>query len=1159
MSNTCVGGYCSCGCCEGIEELTPATVANRPGLDALSYRAGTHASFLETMKARLSAHCLDPGAEGCKDSPRPLGRLTTRAGDDASVAMLDAWATVADVLTFYQERIANEGYLRTATERRSVMELARLIGYELRNGVASSVHLAFTLEQGTEQEIPAGTRAQSVPGPGELLQSFETSEPLPARAVWNTLRPRMSRPQRLLQQLQQTELQPYLYLKGTATNLSVNDALLVVVGVARTMYRVLEVNADTASDRTLVKVSEWVSGGAGAPVFQSSAESALEQLNVTVDNALAQLGTNINPALKTAIATDELLKALKDALKDKKAGEILRLLEEEVLPELHKLVAQPAVQRSANLRTWLDGIIEELEDVTGSLTASAPDETIDLGELFDEPGVFELPTSLGGEDDDSNGNGSGDGNGNGNPDEEKAVPTIELVSALSEQLLKPVSKHPANSADLPRSIEKSFYATSDTASRLMTAFQPSLKENIYRALGNAPVTQATPVEVYALRTKAKLFGSTAIPQTSVVTTDSSANNNLTRTTTTNYIEWTPANDEQNNFLFLDNAYDKIQPDAGPSHRSYVAVLRSDRTAPTIFTSLDANVRARTAYGISGDTTLITLDAEWWRPRGAGGTGGGATQIPDPSPPFPAVRGTLVFAQSELLEVAEEPVTEDICNERIVLDGVYDGMEPGRWLIITGERVDVGFQPEPPPAAARAVVVEDDFARREQPVPAEGFSTSGTSTLPEEPPIPVPAIPATELVMLGGVEIGYDPTLAGDRMHTTIVLAEKLAYCYKRDTVTIYGNVVHATHGETREEVLGSGDAGRPLQSFTLRQWPLTFVSAVTPSGVESTLDVRVGDVRWRETDSLAGLAPKDHKYVTRTDDEAKTTVVFGNGERGARLPTGVENVKAVYRTGIGKPGNVNAGQITLLSPKPLYVSKVTNPLAATGGADREDRDDARRNAPLAVMSLDRLVSVRDYEDFARTFAGVGKASAARLTDGQGTVVHLTVAGADDIPIAPESDLFTNLRLALLKFGDPFQPLAIEVRALRLLVISAGVRLDPDYLWESVEPKIRTALLDRFSFDRRELGQDAYLSEVIGAIQSVPGVVYVDVDTFDALDEDISSASLELIGARTKPRQRIPVRLAQPDYYAEGPNIKPAQLALLSASVPETLILKELKV
>ena len=114
------------GCCEGLEQSTPLETTNRPGLKALAYRAGTHASFLATMEARLSA------------SDSALAGLSTRTATDPAIALLDAWAAVADVLTFYQERIANEGYLRTATERRSVLELARLVGYAVRPGVAAT-------------------------------------------------------------------------------------------------------------------------------------------------------------------------------------------------------------------------------------------------------------------------------------------------------------------------------------------------------------------------------------------------------------------------------------------------------------------------------------------------------------------------------------------------------------------------------------------------------------------------------------------------------------------------------------------------------------------------------------------------------------------------------------------------------------------------------------------------------------------------------------------------------------------------------------------------------------------------------------------------------------------------------------------------------------
>ena len=110
-------------------------VDNRPGLPALAYRIGTHA---ELHAARCSTALA---------AARHSRRLThARSTDDPSMALLDAWATVADVLTFYQERIANEGFLRTATERRSVLELARAIGYELSPGVAASTYLAFKVD-----------------------------------------------------------------------------------------------------------------------------------------------------------------------------------------------------------------------------------------------------------------------------------------------------------------------------------------------------------------------------------------------------------------------------------------------------------------------------------------------------------------------------------------------------------------------------------------------------------------------------------------------------------------------------------------------------------------------------------------------------------------------------------------------------------------------------------------------------------------------------------------------------------------------------------------------------------------------------------------------------------------------------------------------------
>jgi predicted phage baseplate assembly protein len=395
--------------------------------------------------------------------------------------------------------------------------------------------------------------------------------------------------------------------------------------------------------------------------------------------------------------------------------------------------------------------------------------------------------------------------------------------------------------------------------------------------------------------------------------------------------------------------------------------------------------------------------------------------------------------------------------------------------------------------------------------------------------------------------------------------------------------VKATHGETRQETLGNGDGSQAFQQFTLKQPPLTFVSASNPSGVDSTLEVFVNNVQWHEADTLAGHGPKDRIFVTKTGDDDKTIVTFGNGAEGARLPTGQTNVKAVYRNGIGQPGNVQAGQISLLQTRPLGVKSVLNPLPASGGADRENRDQARENAPLAVMSLDRLVSVQDYADFSRTFAGIGKATARKLSDGRRQFVCLTIAGAGDAPIDESSDLFQNLRAALRQFGDLDLPVQIALRELVTLVLSAGIRLAPDYQWEPVVTAVRITLLDRFGFQKRALGQPVLLSEVIAAIQATEGVEYVDVDAFGGVPEkqgaddgtrelltldEISAAVQRIVSgsqAQNPDASKMPAFGSVPPPHVnvnvadfENKGLRPAQLALFTAAVPDTIVLNQLK-
>jgi hypothetical protein len=402
-------------------------------------------------------------------------------------------------------------------------------------------------------------------------------------------------------------------------------------------------------------------------------------------------------------------------------------------------------------------------------------------------------------------------------------------------------------------------------------------------------------------------------------------------------------------------------------------------------------------------------------------------------------------------------------------------------------------------------------------------------------------------------------ISAQPVHTILNLANDLAYKYDSTNVTIYGNVVKATHGQTQGEVLGNGDASQPLQQFALHQFPLTYLPAPTPSGADSTLVVRVNEIEWQESDNLFVLGPSDREYITQTDDSGKTTAITGTGEHGLRVPTGTANVKAVYRSGTGRPGNVNAQQISQLATQPLGVKSVINPLRAAGGADGDTRDQARRNVPIGITALDRLVSVPDYADFARKFAGIGKASARRLTDGRRLLVHLTIAGKDDIPIDPTTDLYQALVQALVQAGDPHQPVQVALRRLKLLVITAGVKIQPAYTWESVAANLRSTLLDLYSFDARELGQSAFLSEAVSTMQAVAGVQYVDMQKFDSVSESVTAAQLASLASTLTLNSSVEAELAQVDTTQTDPvnRIKPAELVILTPDIPDTLILTEI--
>jgi uncharacterized phage protein gp47/JayE len=93
-----------------------------------------------------------------------LPEWTDQSPADLGALMVDLFSYVGDVVLYYQDRIANESFLHTALERRSVMHLLRLIGYELAPPSAASAELVLTFKP-----PPPGPTTVTIPSGAEFL------------------------------------------------------------------------------------------------------------------------------------------------------------------------------------------------------------------------------------------------------------------------------------------------------------------------------------------------------------------------------------------------------------------------------------------------------------------------------------------------------------------------------------------------------------------------------------------------------------------------------------------------------------------------------------------------------------------------------------------------------------------------------------------------------------------------------------------------------------------------------------------------------------------------------------------------------------------------------------------------------------------------------
>src|SRR5204862_6821622 len=133
------------------------------------------------------------------------------------------------------------------------------------------------------------------------------------------------------------------------------------------------------------------------------------------------------------------------------------------------------------------------------------------------------------------------------------------------------------------------------------------------------------------------------------------------------------------------------------------------------------------------------------------------------------------------------------------------------------------------------------------------------------------------------------------------------------------------------------------------------------------LRLRVNAIEWYWAPTLFDQPPEAEVFTIRNLPDGGAEIRFGDGKRGARVPTGIDNIRVDYRFGAGA-ATPPAGSIGQFVKKARDQKTVVGPLPAQGGSDPESLDEMRTAAPRSALTMGRAVSIADFEALARSFS-----------------------------------------------------------------------------------------------------------------------------------------------------------------------------------------------
>lgn len=305
------------------------------------------------------------------------------------------------------------------------------------------------------------------------------------------------------------------------------------------------------------------------------------------------------------------------------------------------------------------------------------------------------------------------------------------------------------------------------------------------------------------------------------------------------------------------------------------------------------------------------------------------------------------------------------------------------------------------------------------------------------------------------------------------------------------------------ELLGSSN-GLSNQAFVLSSNHMA----------DNTLEVYVSTgnayTLWTKVDHLADYGPTDTVYTAVVDGNNYVTVTFGDGVSGA-IPSVGSAIKTTYIIGGGEEGNIKGGNtftivyvpvefgLTVEDLKTTVVVTNSSENPATGGEDPESNDSIRQNAPAALRTMNRAVTLNDFGDLALTISGVGKAKA--YASSPNSILMYISAQVSDV----SSDYYPGYDAANTVIDPKWYTLQDSVSTFMSDKTQIGTTVSyfppnytdafitveysifPGYTYSQISQSIKYAIVYGYGYNYMEFDTVIYPEQIEALLMSLPGV------------------------------------------------------------------------